>query len=361
MSDVPTRLLRDALRRTSAEPSASCLDAAALAAWADGSLGARERAAIESHAASCARCQALVAAMVKTEPPALPPRAWWTSKIAWLAPMAAAAAALVVWIAVPEQPRRAPAPAPLTANAVPAAPAPALPAPAAQITRPPEGAPVLSPPAASVAPLPPARSPVATERRQQPAEASKELRDASVAAAPPPASADTRIEAPSAVAAGAAAADVSARPPAAEARQLSEAAPRAAVESLRARSVTQNAAKAAAPLPFEIASPDLNVRWRVSGTNVQRTADAGVTWQAQSSGVRGVLASGAAPLSTVCWIVGVAGTVARSTDGQTWQRVAFPEAIDLRAVRASDGLHAVVTAADGRTFATDDGGQTWVH
>jgi photosystem II stability/assembly factor-like uncharacterized protein len=61
----------------------------------------------------------------------------------------------------------------------------------------------------------------------------------------------------------------------------------------------------------------------------------------------------------VCWIVGAAGTVARSTDGQTWQQVTFPEAIDLSAVRASDAAHALVTATDGRTFATADGGRTW--
>src|SRR5262245_18519100 len=121
MSDVPPRLLRDALRRTAAEPSSGCLDAAMLAAWADGSLGSREHAAIESHAAGCARCQVFVAAMVRTAPPAPPPRAWWTSKIAWLAPIAAAAAALVVWIAVPGLQMRASAPASLAARESPAA------------------------------------------------------------------------------------------------------------------------------------------------------------------------------------------------------------------------------------------------
>src|SRR4051812_49734269 len=142
MSDVPTRLLRDALRRTAAEPSSSCLDAAALAAWADGSLGSRERAAIESHAASCARCQALVAAMAKTAPAASPPRAWWTAKIAWLAPIAAAAAALVVWIAAPDMRMGHPALAPLTTPASQAAQTPALaaPTPRAATLAPPENA-----------------------------------------------------------------------------------------------------------------------------------------------------------------------------------------------------------------------------
>src|SRR4051794_16747724 len=133
MSDVPTRLLRDALRRAAAEPSSNCLDAAALAAWADGSLGSRERAGIESHAASCARCQALVAAIAKTTPPASPPRGWRRSTFAWLVPIGAAAAALVLWIAAPAPRVGRLAPAPLTMRESQAGqtPPPALAAPAA--------------------------------------------------------------------------------------------------------------------------------------------------------------------------------------------------------------------------------------
>jgi len=359
MSDVPTRLLRDALSRTAAEPSSSCIDAAALAAWADGSLRSGERAAIESHAAGCARCQALVAAMVKTAPPASPPRAWWTSRIAWLAPIAAAAAALVVWIAVPQQPVRAPVPATLTTNDLPAAPTPSLSAPAAAAVAPPATtAPSAAPRAAHAEQLQP--PPAAPQRRQAaaPSAPSSALRDAPSPAAPA-ASADARRETSSAPAAGATSADVKAKPSEIETRRLAEAAPQAALESIRARSVVQNAAKAASASPLEIASPDPNVRWRISGTNIQRSVDAGATWQTQSTGLRAVLASGAAPSATLCWIVGAAGTVARSTDGRTWQKVAFPEAIDLSVVRAADATHALVTAVDGRTFTTDDGGRTW--
>jgi hypothetical protein len=359
MSDVPTRLLRDALRRAAAEPSSSCLDAAALAAWADGSLGWRERERVESHAASCARCQALVAAMAKTAP-ASPPRAWWTSKIAWLAPIAAAAAALVVWIAAPDMRMGHPAPAPSTTPASQAAQTPALAAPtprAAALAPPENAAPAAAAPADRADQAPPARSPAARERRQ-PVAPSKDLRDAA-GPAPSAASTDTHLETSSALSAGAAAADAQAKPSEVESRQLAEAAPRAALDSLQARSVMQNAAKAVSPSLFEIASPDPNVRWRISGTSVQRSADAGANWQTQSSGVRAVLSSGTAPSPTVCWVVGAAGTVARSTDGRTWQQVAFPEAIDLSAVRASDATHAVITAADRRTFATDDGGRTW--
>src|SRR5919199_39235 len=96
MSDVPTRLLRDALREPTAPPSA-CLDADALAAWSDGRLSGRERAAAESHAAGCARCQTLLAAMARTAPPAAARRWWRASRYGWLGPPAAPAAAGAFW------------------------------------------------------------------------------------------------------------------------------------------------------------------------------------------------------------------------------------------------------------------------
>jgi len=48
-----------------------------------------------------------------------------------------------------------------------------------------------------------------------------------------------------------------------------------------------------------------------------------------------------------------------SKDGQTWQRVEFPEAVDLVAIVAQNDSTATVTAADGRMFSTTDGGKTW--
>ena len=113
-------------------------------------------------------------------------------------------------------------------------------------------------------------------------------------------------------------------------------------------------------VPRQIVSPDLNIRWRIvtSGT-VERSIDGGLSWQAQSTGVPATLTAGAAPSTTICWLVGPGGTVVLSTDGRTWQRVAFPETIDLTSIRASDGASAAVTTADGRTFTTVDGGKTW--
>src|SRR5262249_54371521 len=104
MSEIPPRLLRETLRGSTAPAQSGCLDADTLAPWSDGTLRARERASVEAHAASCARCQALLAAMARTAPPTAPARSWRMSTVAWLAPLAAAAAVVLVWINVPTMP-----------------------------------------------------------------------------------------------------------------------------------------------------------------------------------------------------------------------------------------------------------------
>jgi photosystem II stability/assembly factor-like uncharacterized protein len=58
-------------------------------------------------------------------------------------------------------------------------------------------------------------------------------------------------------------------------------------------------------------------------------------------------------------MVGRGGTVLRSTDHETWQRVNIPQPLDLAGISATDARTATVTAADGRTFSTSDGGMNW--
>ena len=79
-----------------------CLDADTLAAWADNALSAAELSAVEVHAADCARCQAMLAAMAKTAPaPTAAVAPWWMPSLRWLVPLTAtAAAAILVWILV---------------------------------------------------------------------------------------------------------------------------------------------------------------------------------------------------------------------------------------------------------------------
>src|SRR5689334_14896627 len=98
MTELPDRLLRETLEDAARTPSSQCLGADTLAAWADGAMSGAERRAIETHAARCARCQALLAAMVRSEPPAIE-RAWWR-RSAWVLPFATAAVALAIVVGV---------------------------------------------------------------------------------------------------------------------------------------------------------------------------------------------------------------------------------------------------------------------
>jgi photosystem II stability/assembly factor-like uncharacterized protein len=112
--------------------------------------------------------------------------------------------------------------------------------------------------------------------------------------------------------------------------------------------------------PIEIASPNSRTRWRLAGVGtVEYTSDAGVTWETLSTGVTEQLTAGSSPTADVCWIVGKGGIVLLTTDGRRWQRIAFPEVIDLAGVQATDNRSALVIAADGMLFRTNDAGATW--
>ena len=91
-------LLRDTLRARAADPTAACLDPEAAAVFVDGTMSRRERAGAEAHVADCPRCQAVLAALVRSAPPPLE-RAWWRRPaVAWLVPLTVAATAFAIWI-----------------------------------------------------------------------------------------------------------------------------------------------------------------------------------------------------------------------------------------------------------------------
>ncbi len=90
-----------------------------------------------------------------------------------------------------------------------------------------------------------------------------------------------------------------------------------------------------------------------------RRNDANGETQVQHSGVTTDLIAGAAPSATVCWIVGRSGTIIRTTDGEHWALIPAPTSDNLVAVTAGSATDAVVTAADGKSFATSDGGASW--
>jgi len=348
MSDVPKRLLRESLGgRTPPAPAPDCIDAATMAAWADGALSARERATAERHASSCARCQALVAAMARTTEPQA--RAWFRAPaVKWIAPLAAVAAAAVVWIAVPGR-RSAPAAARAQASTPVASPSsldavkPAASASAAPASEPGLQAKADQQRAAAGAADARSRRGRQEQANAAPAAAPTRASDAAAAAAP--------SVAPAPPAAAEAAAQTFALPP-----------PPAPASSPLSRFGDERAQAFAKTLdaPRRILSPDPNIRWRiVASGGVERSTDGGLSWQPQSTGVATPLTAGSAPSPTTCWLVGPGGLVLLSIDGATWQRASLAEAIDLQSVRASDAANATVTAADGRSYSTSDGGKSW--
>ncbi|HEX5215025.1 MAG TPA: YCF48-related protein [Vicinamibacterales bacterium] len=297
------------------EVTPDCLDAETLAAWMDDGLPAAALAAAQAHVAGCARCQALVATMVRIDPPANAVSAaqssrWWMS---WLVPVAGAAA-IIVWFAVAQ--RNPPTPAFEEQSKVAEAPAPSTPVP---------------PPAAQAA----AKTLSDQSPARDTAALSKERRQ----------NAATKNE-------------FSARSRQDELKDAKKKADVARQEALRQ---TAPAALDRVSQVIEVRSPNSAVRWRVSTAGVEKTIDGGATWSAQQLPVSAPLVAGVSPARNVCWLVGGNGVVLLTTDGQIWRRLAFPELTALVAVTATDAVSATVRTADGRDFVTKDAGITWIQ
>ena len=94
------------LRHWPTAPSDRCVDAEALAAWVEGKLDAKQASAVELHTSDCPHCMGMLASMERATPVAEEPkRAWSTGTLLrWLVPLAAAAAAIAIWIALPNRP-----------------------------------------------------------------------------------------------------------------------------------------------------------------------------------------------------------------------------------------------------------------
>lgn len=321
------------------DAGASCLDADAVAAWTDGTLTGDELATAEAHVADCARCLALVAAMARTDPSPVGVNRWsWGVTLRWLAPLAAAATVVAIWVAVPR-------------NEPPVRESESIRTEAAASPKPEEQTAQL--PAAPNAgdELRARRDGRLNEPKDQSASAPAEqlqARTENIAPKQEPAAVDTPGRLTDATSAR------SAATPSADAR--AESAPERTLGLLRPAAAT---AKAVA---IDIVSPDPSIRWRIGAAGlVERSTNGGSTWETLQTGVSVALTAGASPSPAVCWLVGGAGTVLLSTDGRQWQRVPFPERTDLIAVRATDGRTASVTTADGRTYSTINGGLTWAR
>lgn len=392
--DPRDRALEALLRRQGRglSPSDDCLDAETLAAWADDSLDDTARVSAEAHVADCARCQAVVATIVRTEPgpaPAAVPSLWHRLGLRWLVPLTAAATAVVLWIVVP--PPRPETPADTIATA-PAATEQARPAERdtaeVQPAPPREGAAfrqavpdTSEPPASPAAAAPPAGAGAASESRADgkaagtrsnvaPALEAKRNADAlpderqRLAKQAAPAAADALAELTSRE--ERAANEPLPAPPATPAENAASPSPaRPAAGGATALGRVTGAASSA--VADRVATPtivsgDPAVQWRLARPGaIERSTDGGASWDRLPTGVAGEITAGAAPSATVCWLVGREGLVLVTTDARTWRRVSSPVAADLMAVTSTDARSATVRAADGTAFRTTDGGATWVR
>jgi hypothetical protein len=341
------QLLRQQARAAAEGDAAGpCLDAETLAAWADGGLKGYGQAMAEAHLAVCARCQETLATLTRLSPsPEAPtPERWWAPhlNVRWLAPFAAGALAVLVWIAMPSDRD----PNPRSPQATPA------PAPTASGGRPP-----------------------ATENRQnknQEAAANRKALQApsdekvsedsskEETTAPPRDESDLTKQVGNEDALGrlddaSAARDAAQAQPAAVPPAQAAASPAEELGTAKAASMARQTLSVR-----EVASSDPSVRWRVGPAgSVQHSGDNGATWERLPSEVTTDLLGAASPAPTVCWVVGRAGTVLLTTDGRRFQRLPFPASADLVSVRATDARSATVVGTDGRTFTTADGGATW--
>lgn len=407
------QLLRQRLRAgQGAPPAGACLEPGTLAAWLEGSLAGEELAAAESHSAGCERCQAMLAAMVQTEP-AVTPRRWWQSLTArWVVPVAAVATAAALWISVaPDGLPRAPVPSSEADSA--AARSASIPT---QTERAPGTAPPSIVPSPSIAPPPRAaeersaladgvQTPDALRKnkatpgakaagrmtedlqarrdRAEPGPPVESLLEARKEAQASPASPPSPPPAAELNAQGRSSAPLRSAEPARDRKQEGSPgpplpAPPASVQKAQegrpasaplVPAVGQATTPSALATPsfrsarvrsIDIVSPDPAIRWQAGdGGLVRRSVDGGVTWVVQPTGTTLDLTAGSSPARAVCWLAGRSGVVLLSIDGKTWQRRAVPEVVDLVAVSATDAKTATVTTSDGRRFSTTDGGTTW--
>ncbi|MEO7133383.1 MAG: zf-HC2 domain-containing protein [Vicinamibacterales bacterium] len=315
--------LQHELRASGTPARDACVDAETLGAWADGGLDAVQMAAVELHVSTCARCQAIVGVAVRSAPVIAPvTNEGWFRLPRWALVPVAAAAAVAIWMVVPQDTTQAP------------------PAPAAERRQ-----------------DAPQKDTDAIARNSAAPSPSKELADAS----------DARPTAPRTEFREAKPQRANATPPALQDRDQRREEPTAA------RGAAASSAAPAAPLaeatpqhstrlavaPLEIVSPDASRRWRIANAAIERSDDGGVSWISAHTLSGQTITGGAAPARSVCWLIGADGMVMLTSDGITFTEVRLPERADVAAIVATDARSATVTTADGRRYRTDDSGRTW--
>lgn len=325
------RSIEHILRRGAAGPrppaAGSCVDGEALAAWSSGALDRLEAARVEEHLADCARCQSMLAAFVRTAPPAATPAPWWRrAQMRWLVPLATAATVAAIWVALP--PREIPVAPPVEMRE-------RADAEKRFANEPPSSRPVETAPGAAQNAAP----------KPKPQDSSKPLDSLEPRA-------KTGDSAARQSGRGAANEQAAAAPPAAPPP------PPSVAESVAVRAESPQLMARVAGL--EIVSPGDVTRWRiVGGSQVQRSTTQGASWEAVTLPSDRTLTAGHSPAASVAWLVGKAGAIFVTADGARFEHVPFVSSADLASVVAVDDRQATVTTLDGRRFRTADRGRTW--
>jgi hypothetical protein len=313
----------------------ACVDGETLAAWSEGSLRGAELSAVERHVADCARCRAMMASFVRTTPPVPVAESLWRRwHLAWAVPLATAATAAAIWVALPDNGAE-PRPSAQKTNALD------------------ERSTALSSETAADS-APPAASAQAGASAFRPQEEKAKLRESSSNEV------RQRAEAPAPAAPAPPAASGAAPAPAAAAT-----AERAEADSKKEVAANSDLAPLVAArrafAPNQIVAADGTTRWRIiNGQQVERSTNAGTSWTPATITSTDALSAAAAPSATVCWIVGARGAVYLTTDGTRFMRLPFTEMVDLTSVFATDALTATVSSVDGRSWRTSDQGRTWL-
>ena len=298
--------LRKNLRRDPAPvPDGPCVEPEVIAAWTEGALSRSEAAATEAHMASCAACQQVLAVFARTGPApvesGVPGLSWVKGSrtrwhLRWAIPMTAAATAVAIWVAVPDDRKEPIQDAFAIADSTPST-EPSEPAAKSEADR---AAPSVGP-----------------ERNQSPAR-----RDADSSLRARAENGEMRQEKQEAGAQALArepAAPAAAAAPPSDPQPLADAAE--APAAARSAAVAQQRQEAEAFAPIEVVSPDPNVRWRILTTGrLERSINAGQTWETVPLQVK--IADVRAVSATTAIATAVDGRQFRTDNqGRTWDPV----------------------------------------
>jgi hypothetical protein len=387
-NDLLDALLRSGARRSRAaaapaSPGPSCPSAELLAAYFERRLDAGERVRLEAHFVGCGHCQAVLAAMARADAPVVAerlhppvPRRGTAKRRQWLVPAGVAVSAVLWWVMLrSEPPPPAPVPVPSTEAVSLASSASARTGEAVSESSGARSSAVPNRTAESGLPSAPSRvvhqqaevvaarsAPVATSRN-----VSAPGRADSVKAVEPSAL-QTQLAREEPSDAGHILSPQQRLPLASSTRGLAVATPQvrvaepssAALEPLSTSEHVSFPSFSVSSEPVLAVSANPRIRWRVgSGGRIEFSRDGGHTWELQQSEVSVDLLAAHAPADSICWVVGRAGTVLRTTDARTWQKLSIPAAVDLVRIIARDDRAAIVITADGHAFATQDGGRSW--